>query len=251
MIVNSLPTVTQLVMVNVLSLFSVCVLMLVQTVASAYGAIRKDSTAVFSSYGLGVTVGTMGIGVQAAYQFSTKLPLTLRAGLSYFNYQKSFHVSTKDDARLYVSPDVALSNAQASLQWHPFTKSSFFVTLGAGYVWNPRLSAIVQTHDKVNFGGIEMTPDNFGVIQSSVHWQRLRGFAGVGFGRAVPARRIGFSAEMGCYYLGSPRVDLNYSGFLETTTLREQIPVIERNLSGYCWLPALQLSITYAIHPRH
>jgi len=233
---------------NVSWLFSICLLAFFQTVSPVYAGVRNDSATVSPRYSFGVTLGTLGVGLQGAYRLPTKQRLTLRAGVTYLNYQKPFRISTKDDAELAVNPDVALSNAQASIQWHPFRKSAFFAALGASYAWNPKLGATVQTHDKVNFGGIEMTPDNFGVIQASLHWQQLRGYAGLGFGRTIPAKRIGFSTELGCYYLGAPRVDLAYSGFLETTTLRDQIPVIEHNLSGYRWLPVLQFAITYAIH---
>jgi hypothetical protein len=58
---------------------------------------------------------------------------------------------------------------------------------------------------------------------------------------------VGFGAELGMYYLGKPKVILNYDGFLETTTIDEQIPKVEENLSGYRYLPALTLFVSVGI----
>jgi hypothetical protein len=72
-------------------------------------------------------------------------------------------------------------------------------------------------------------------------------YAGVGLGKVVPKRRLSVGGEMGFFYMGKPRVSLDYSGFLETTTIDEQIPTVERNLSGYRFLPTLTISLTYRL----
>ncbi len=86
-----------------------------------------------------------------------------------------------------------------------------------------------------------------GTIEGQFTWGGGLGYAGFGFGRSIPRARVGFGMELGCYYLGIPKIELHYDGFLETTTIQEQIPTIQRNLSGYRYLPALQFVLTYAI----
>ncbi|WP_128546450.1 hypothetical protein [Larkinella soli] len=210
----------------------------------------RDSLTVQPRFGLNASAGLPGFGLQLAYRLPTRPQLAVRAGFTYFARRRPFRLSVGDDSRLSVDPDLVISMAQASLKWHPFPKSSFFASLGGGYAWHPGLGAMLQAEDKLNLGGIEMTPDNVGVIRTSLVWSRLRGYAGLGFGRSVPRRRFGFGAELGVYYQGAPRVDLQYEGFLETTTLKEQVPTIEHNLRGYRWLPVLQFVFTYAIRPH-
>ncbi len=93
-----------------------------------------------------------------------------------------------------------------------------------------------------------MTPEDVGTINLGVRWHPVIGYAGWGFGRAIPRRRFGVGFEMGVYYLGRPTVQLDYEGFLETTNLSEQVPIVERNLSNYRYLPALSLTLSYVLN---
>jgi len=43
---------------------------------------------------------------------------------------------------------------------------------------------------------------------------------------------------------------MEFEGFLETTTLAEQTPLIERNMRGYRFLPNLQLVFTYSLFKK-
>lgn len=215
----------------------------------AHAVVRADTTQPVKSarYGIGIQLGSTGLGIQVARPLPTKARLVARVGLSYIAWQKPIRLSVEGDGKLIIQPDFVLNVASASIKWHPAHKKSFFITAGGGYAWRPSLGVSVRAESTITFGGLEMTPENVGVIDVRFRWSHFVGYTGIGFGRSIPRRRFGLGVEVGCYYLGAPTIDLTYEGFLETTTIQDQVPVVQRNLSGYRYLPSLQFSVTYAI----
>ncbi|MGV3560438.1 hypothetical protein [Larkinella arboricola] len=197
-------------------------------------------------YSVGLQLGTTGAGIQLARVLTPDSRLVGRVGVSYFAYNQPFQVKA-GEGKLHITPDLVMGIALASVKWHPFKTNPFFLTGGAGYTWRPDLKANLIAEGDVKFGGLQISEENVGVIHANVRWRNVLGYAGLGYGRSTPVRRLGFAVELGCYYLGSPTVDLHYTGFLETTTIDEQIPVIQNNLRNYRFLPSLQFLVTYGL----
>jgi hypothetical protein len=196
---------------------------------------------------LGMQLGTMGIGLLYQRSFTTSERWVIRAGGQYVAYRKPIRVKTAPESYIQIDPDFVINIAQISMAYYPFRRSAFFVAGGVGYTWHPYMNFVVTANDKLNLGGLELTPEDVGTVDLGFRWQSVVGYLGVGFGQAIPRKRIGFGVEMGVYYLGRPSVNLDYEGFLETTTIDEQVPVVERNLSGYRYLPAINLTISYKL----
>lgn len=209
----------------------------------------QDSTQAYgpARYGISLQLSTTGIGLQLAREFRRYPRLTARLGASYFAYRKLVRVDVGEGSKLDLSPDIVLGIGQINLKWHPFRKSSFFVSGGGGYSVRPDVAVTIRAQDKLKFGGLEMTPENVGTIRTALRWGHPLGYGSLGFGRTIPRRRMGFGVELGCYYLGRPEVRLEYEGFLETTTLDEQVPKIEQNMRNYRWLPSLQFNLSYRL----
>lgn len=200
-----------------------------------------------AEYGAAVQFGTTGFGAQLAWQPPIHSRLLVRIGISNLVYHKDLRFATGGEGTLVIQPDVKQNFALGSLKWHPFRRGSFFITAGGGYARHSALNLTIRAEDKIMFGGLELTPENVGTINAQFNWNQTVGYAGMGFGRCISHNRFGASIEWGCYYLGVPAINFQYSGFLETTTIKDQIPIIKRNLSGYRYLPSLQFTITYAI----
>lgn len=196
-------------------------------------------------------VGTMGLGLFYNRELSRSNRLTLRVGGQYIAYRKPIRIETAPNSYLIVDPDFMIGTVQAGLKWNPFRRGAFFVAAGIGYTWHPTIGFEITANDKLNLGGLVLMPEDVGTVDLGVRWHPVVGYAGWGFGRTIPRRRIGIGFEMGVYYLGKPSVQLNYEGFLETTNLREQVGTVERNLSNYRYLPSLSLTVSYALNrPR-
>ncbi len=192
-------------------------------------------------------VGLLGPALFYNRTLSHSHRLSGRIGGRYVAYRNPIRIETAPESYLTVAPDFVIGLAQADLRWHPFRRSSLFVTAGVGYTWHPSIGFVITANDKLNLGGLELTPEDVGTISLGVRWHPVVGYAGWGFGRAIPRRRIGVGFEMGVYYLGRPTVQLDYEGFLETTNLSEQVPVVERNLSNYRYLPSVSLTVSYRL----
>lgn len=192
-------------------------------------------------------IGTLGAGLFYNHTLSRNHRLSARAGGQYLAYRKPIRIATAPDSYLNIDPDFVIGTAQVGLKWHPFKRSSLFVAAGAGYTWHPGVRLIITASDKLNLGGLELTPEDVGRVDLAVRWHPVVGYVGWGFGRTIPRRRINVGMELGVFYLGRPTVQLAYEGFLETTNLSEQVPVVERNLSNYRYLPSLSLTLAYAL----
>ncbi len=194
-----------------------------------------------------VQIGTTGPGVFYNRVLSQANRLTLRVGGQYFAYRKQIRVKAESDSYINIKPDLTIGIVQANLKWHPFQQSSFFVTGGLGYTWHPDTHFVITAENKLDLGGLELTPESVGTIQLGFKWHPVVGYLGWGFGRSMPNKRLGVGFEMGVFYLGKPSVQLDYEGFLETTTIDEQVPIVERNLSNYRYLPTINVTFSYKL----
>ncbi|WP_461136515.1 hypothetical protein [Spirosoma lituiforme] len=193
-------------------------------------------------------LGTTGPGIYYNRVISQANRLTLRVGGQYFAYRKLIRVKAATDSYIQVKPDFMIGIAQANLKWHPFQRSSFFVTGGLGYTWHPDMRFVITAENKLNLDGLELTPEDVGTVNLGFRWHPIVGYLGWGFGRSLPNKRIGVGFEMGVFYIGKPSVQLDYEGFLETTTIDQQVPTVERNLSNYRYLPSINVMFSYKLN---
>ncbi|NEU69337.1 hypothetical protein [Spirosoma agri] len=200
---------------------------------------------------MSIRVGTTGIGLYYNRVLNSPKRLVARFGGQYIAYRKEVRVKTAPDSYIVIAPDFTIGFAEASLKWYPLTHGSFFVTAGAGYTWHPAMNFVITATNKLNLGGLELTPDDVGTVDLGFRWQSVVGYAGWGFGQMMPGKRLNIGFEMGVYYLGRPRVQLAYEGFLETTNIDEQVPIVERNLSNYRYLPSVNITLSYALNRSH
>lgn len=197
---------------------------------------------------VGIKLTTTGPGLTLSRTLSTTHRLDLVVQGQYIAYRKPIKVDVSSESYLNIAPDVMIGLVQAGVNWHPFRRSSFFLAGGVAYSWHPYIGAVATTDTKLKLDGLELTPEDVGTVDLRLQWQSVLGYVGWGFGRAVPRKRFGVGVEMGVYYLGRPRVNLAYEGFLETTTLDEQVPIVENNLRNYRYLPTLNLRLTYNLN---
>ncbi|KAB7729201.1 hypothetical protein F5984_16310 [Rudanella paleaurantiibacter] len=171
----------------------------------------------------------------------------MRVGGQYLAYRKPNRVNLDKNAYIMLQPDFMVGLAELGARWQVFKGRSLYVATSLAYNWHPSLSLRIHAEDKLNFDGLELTPEDVGIVDLGFKWQQVMPYAGVGLGKVAPKRKLSVGGEVGFFYMGKPRVALDYTGFLETTTIDEQIPIVERNLSGYRFLPTLTVSLTYRL----
>lgn len=149
-----------------------------------------------------------------------------------------------DDIDIDASAKLNLSNFKVLFEYYPFEKSSFHITAGAmiGQDYMLKIKGVAdefsrerylstislnkdviaapggQLKDDHGIVGIEDLEkslrlnldnttyhlDDIGRIDASLAINRVRPYVGIGFGRAIPNKRVGFQFELGAWFHGSP-----------------------------------------------
>jgi hypothetical protein len=101
--------------------------------------------------------------------------------------------------------------------------------------------------DNYTFGETVFTPQEVGSFLFDLRYDNgFAPFAGIGFGRAVPKKRVGFGFELGSYYLPKPKVTL--SGTERLSSMAEQEPKIQSNMDDWRYWPMVNLRLAVRLN---
>lgn len=237
---------------------------------SANAQEKKDKN-IFDHLAVGLTVGTPGIGVDVAAPIGNYVQL--RAGFATFPKIKintDLDVNIPADAQTagYKIPDGSIgveaktgfTNGKILADVFPFKHCAFHVTAGAYF----GSSSIVKAYNKndedlkgvaeynkdypnnrigVELGDYLLTPDENGHVEAQIKTWAFKPYVGLGYGRAVPNKRVGFMVELGCQFWGSPSVWCNGTE-LEEDKVGEGSGGIIKTLSKIIVYPVLNFRIS-------
>ena len=178
---------------------------------------------IFNSLSVGVSAGTTGIGIDVATPVTPHF--AIRGGVSFMpgiSFDADVDVDLKDPKlEENSSPNLTGNMKRASgellVNYYPFLSSSFFVTAGA-YFGGNKLLKVKGHSDKlaeyvnggnqasIIIGDQEIPVDKNGNVSGGFKVSGFRPYIGVGFGRAVPKKRIGVQFELGVQFHGSPKL---------------------------------------------
>lgn len=199
-----------------------CALIAMSAISLSVSA--QKELGIFNTLSVGVSAGTTGIGVDVATPVTPHF--AIRGGVS---FMPGIKISTDVDVDL-TDPNLgsyptnldlegSMSRASGDLlvNYYPFLSSSFFVTAGA-YFGGSKLVKLDGHSDElkeyVNKGGNAgivigdqtIPVDKNGHIAGGLKVSGFRPYIGVGFGRAVPKKRLGVMFELGVQFHGTPKV---------------------------------------------
>lgn len=193
------------------------------------------------SWAIGIQAGLPGLGAEVAYNLNQHFNARLRSTYFIINdYQIKYEVS---DQPVSVGLQADLLAFDLLAEYLPWKGSSFKLVAGAAYFNSFGASTTIMLDENTQFGEIELEPDQVGSITISNQSAGLAPYAGLGFGRAVPKRRVGFSFEMGTYYLPAPDIELAASGLMSPNANAEQERKFEEAFSSFRWLPHMMFKI--------
>ncbi|WP_044204331.1 hypothetical protein [Flammeovirga sp. OC4] len=217
------------------------------TIGISLLTVAQDETPASPAYegkmAIGIYGGTTGAGIDIARNYSK------------FNFAFGFNYLKVSDLEQRVTVqgelmDTKLSMASISLdlraEYLPFNKSSFKLFAGVAYIPENQIEVKGKYAKPITIGEIEFTTDDIGEIYFNGQWAKFAPYFGLGFGRAVPKRKIGFGFDLGAYYMGSP--DVTFSGTEMFSQLESQQEQLRKNLEGYSWLPIMKLRLSYRIN---
>jgi outer membrane protein W len=206
----------------------------------SYSNVTKAQSLSGSSHklGLSLNLGTTP-GLDIGYAISPKI--TARLGYSYFKYNTNTTAKTSgEDVKL--GGDANVSIASLSFEYHPFKRSSFKLIGGASYFDKGQIALVVTPTGTYKFGSTSFSPEDLGNVQFTVDYgKQYAPFAGIGFGRTVPKRRVGFGFEVGSYYTQTPKVTL--TGDKRLSSMSEQQAKVQENMKDWKYWPVVNLRL--------
>lgn len=212
------------------------------------GVSAQNETGVADHLGVSVGVGTTGITLDLSTMFTDyvglrvgadifpNLKLNTELDLGFDDEAKSAYqnmFNTTLPSEIEVQGKTGLTAGHLLVDVHPF-KSSFRVTVGAYIggqdivsVYNREDGALKQIADfngridrneipsltKDNKIGLELgdyflEPDKDGNVDARIRVNGFRPYVGLGFGRAVPKKRLACQFDLGVQFWGSPEIYL-------------------------------------------
>jgi len=193
-----------------------------------------------------LNLSTLGGGLEGSFRFTAK-PVSIRAGLNYIAFKKPLQFETAKDSYLNVQPDLYSGHVYLLGDYHFLKKRWLRATAGLAYAPLQRYATFLDTDGDLKLGEMTIPENEFGNTDLEIRWNRLKPYLGLGLGRQVMRKRVGLGLDLGVFHLGSPRLRLNYEGFLETTTIDEEIDKIQRNMRGYRFYPYVSIQIKYRV----
>ena len=223
---------------------------------------KTESQSLFlRHWAIGANVGTNGLGIDLATTLSSHLEM--RIGWDAMSrFTTTTHLWTGsmgktsiewEDTKVAFDARSNMKTAKVLFDIYPSKKSSFRLTVGAFYCTNEKVAlaenidhiddfqfvwAYNQTHPDnkvgVSVGDYFFEPDENGLMHASFNVKRVQPYAGIGFGRVVPKKRLSLSMDLGLKFWGKPGIYCNdqpvETADMETTDRTKALKILS-NLS--------------------
>lgn len=211
--------------------------------------------------GVGVGVGTEGIG------FDVAVPLTkyvqARVGL---NVMPNININTSADVagqaqgynyegQMDIKGKFSRTTFDVKFDCYPFANSSsFFVTAGFSVGGDKLIEISGHSDDlqnlyaqgkqyNVEIGDYQIPVDENGNVNGGVKVKNFRPYLGLGFGRLIPKKRFGARFEIGAQFQGKPVVYADGVGDLQKVIDQDADDDISKFMDWLQVYPVLKLSI--------
>lgn len=215
------------------------ILMAAAAVAACAVATPAFAQSTDSSFGLGITGGTLGIGPEVGFRSGG---FGARANATFFSLGRD----VESDGVLY-DGDLKLRSYGAMLDLYPFG-GGFRISPGARITRN-RVELIATPTEDVEIGDNTYTPAEIGTISGEVRAKKFAPTLTIGW-TSGGTSGLYFGIDAGAMFQGSPRVrELRTTGMLSDSELAADIEreraEIEDDIDNYKVYPIVQLGLGF------
>ncbi|MFN3590213.1 MAG: hypothetical protein ACK4UP_12590 [Spirosomataceae bacterium] len=194
-------------------------------------------------FAIGLGIGTTP-SLDVSYQYNSHLSVKLK--YNYFKYNMNTQLDISDE-NIELDGNFDMGAVGLSLEYFPFAKSSFKLIGGVSYVLKGELDVLATPTENYTFGETVFTPEEVGSFRFGLDYGKgITPFVGIGFGRAVPKKRVGFGFELGTYYLKEPVVSL--TGTERLSIMNEQEEKVQANMNDWRYWPMLNVRLAVRIN---
>lgn len=210
---------------------------------------QRDMNA-FEHFTVSANAGTLGVGLQVGTPLSSNFGL--RAGLSYAKLSHEFDFTVTDSnptgKGTYDTPldtKLNLVNGQLFIDYFPFYRSSFHLTGGVmiGTSEILKVSGHLENDEFVEIGDVVIEPFDERV-EASLKTNSFKPYLGLGFGRTVPNKKVGFKFELGAMFHGSPKVHVNVGEIVEGN-IDEELSDFNDFIKNFSVYPVMNFQLNF------
>ena len=162
----------------------------------------------FENFGGALKLGILyGPGID----FSTSLHpnLKTRIGFNYLGIDAIKHIDTDENDELEQGK-LSFANVNLLFDYYPMAGSVFYITAGAFFGSN-KITIAGDGFEPFSINGNVLIPDENGYFKGNVLFGgAVKPYFGLGLGRTIPNKRVGFKFELGAFYQGKMKVESDY-----------------------------------------
>ncbi len=196
----------------------------------------------FSNFVVGVSAGTTGFGVSVTTPLCNHLSLWAGLATAPFSYKFSYNdfdfnallpskfgmpssvVDRLNAVELQLKGELQKTLGHVLFDFVPFWRgnSSFFITAGLYFGTGKLITVSGRFDDRtmtdlkdcgvditkipVEIGDVKVLTNPDGSVSADLKVRSVKPYVGLGFGRPIPRRRVGFRFELGALFHGSPKI---------------------------------------------
>ena len=188
---------------------------------SASAQTTRDDFGLFDHLGVGISLGTDGIG------FDLATPVTdyaaLRAGIAFWpkiSYSTDIDINDSNPliaSNVEIKGKLNIFDAKVLADFYPIKTSSLHITAGAYFgqeklVTASNTSPFIKDPSKygklgLRLGDYRISTDRNGNFEADAKVNSVKPYVGIGFGCAVPKKsRVSVACDLGVQFWGQPRL---------------------------------------------
>ncbi|MFK7899603.1 MAG: hypothetical protein AB8B61_02480 [Cyclobacteriaceae bacterium] len=217
---------------NILTLLSVALLGTAGYAENPLAVKNTEETQglILDKRSFGVHAGIKGFGGDLGIKIIPMIHASVGFSILKFNENSKIYKKFVDDEGIEnAKAELNLGSIDFKGEFYPFpVGSSFKLAAGMSYfLQEQQLTASGTIDGNSSFLGSDLVPNVLGVSESfsaEVEFSRLVPYFGIGLGRIVPKKKIGFGIDIGAYLIGDGKVTVDAENFQQSEEeAREQM----------------------------
>ncbi len=199
--------------------------------------------AVAGDMAIGAKIGTLGAGVEIV---SNVVPMLVNARLQLNGYNLN---KTITDTQVSYDAKLKLFSFGALADVYPFA-GKFRLTGGLYYNGNKLTMTGTPLAGTYNINGTVYTAAQVGSLTSTVDFNKVAPYAGIGFGDPISSGSpIGFNLDLGVLYMGQPKTAITATGAAANPALAASVAAekqkLDNALSNMKFYPVASIGVTF------
>lgn len=189
---------------------------------------------------IGVSGGT-GYGFDYSRKVSDRFFATI--GYSSLKYSEEGLEQEISGQDLLIDAALDITRVDFKVSYHPFA-SAFKIVGGVGFFSSSNVNLKTTFKENIVIGEVEFNSEDSGAIAIDANWSKTSPYLGLGFGRPVSKKGIGFAFDFGTYISESPAITLDATGVIEQTN--DQEALLNESFESFKFIPYASFRLSYS-----